>query len=91
MAHKTCTDCVGTTDGMDGHAEEAAAALGGNINQHGGFYFQGQAYGHSKKLQVAVEYKIATSERLNNCVRLLICPQLQENVAWAIILSQNQE
>ena len=31
---------VGTTDGMDEHAEEAAVALGGNVNQHGGFYFQ---------------------------------------------------
>ena len=57
---------------MDGHAEEAAAALGGNVNQHGGFYFQGQAYGHSKKLQVAVEYKIAKreAEQLRKVVNL---------------------
>ena len=63
---------VGTTDEMDEHAEEAAAALGGNVNQHGGFYFQGQAYGHSKKLQVAVEYKIAKreAERLRKVVNL---------------------
>ena len=63
---------VGTTDGMDEHAEEAAAALGGNVNQHGGVYFQGQAYGHSKKLQVAVEYKIARreAEQLRKVVNL---------------------
>ena len=46
---------------MDGRAAKAGA-FGGNMNQHGGFYFQGQAYGHSKKLQVAVEYRIAERE-----------------------------
>jgi len=46
---------------MDERAAEAGA-FGGNINQHGSFYFQGQAYGHSKKLQVAVEYRIAERE-----------------------------
>ena len=46
---------------MDGRAAKAGTFCG-NINQHGGFYFQGQAYGHSKELQVAVKYRIAEQE-----------------------------
>ena len=57
---------------MDEHAEEEATTLGENVNQHDGFYFQGQACGHPKKLQVAVEYKIAKreAERLRKVVNL---------------------